>query len=418
MTFQFRYRSDGQDITVVAIDLFVAPNKMLLELMRLGIRVILVEPIVGAHQGRGLPDRDRGPLSREGISIPWQMLHRGMESVAVDFHQEAGRRLVLDLIKKTHVLVSNWPTRMAPWLEYTRLVDHCGPQVIKIQFDGGYDGRVANDYSMQGATGLAHATGEPHGRPLTIPAAFFDIITGLHGLNAFHVGLRRLAETGQGECYRIALEQVAFQTLAELGWYAQAETTGESREPIGDDLLDAVHGHYATRDGKFVALNLIGDGAVHRLREATGMPTLAYDAQGHEIHGDHARYLVVGEIKRQIADWIAARSQEEVLKILRGAGLVVEPCRDSVEAEQYARTLPCFHQVDDPDLGPIWVPGPVIEARDLEPVTLSSAPHPGEHTYKVLGEVLGLSPDVIAALERQGIVAGPPACERQDRSLR
>jgi len=309
------------------------------------------------------------------------------------------------------VLVSNWPTRMAPWLEYPHLVDHCGPQTIKIQIDGGYDGRAANDYSMQGATGLAHATGEPHGRPLTIPAAFFDIITGLHGLNAFHVGLRRLAETGRGDCYRIALEQVAFQTLAELGWYAQAETTGESREPIGDNLLDAVHGHYRTRDGTYVTLNLIGEGVWRRLREATGMLTLAYDTQGREIHGDHARYLVVEEIKSQIANWIAARSQVEVLKTLQGAGLVVEPCRDSVEAEQYARSLPCFHQVSDSDLGPIWVPGPVIEARDLEPVTLSGAPHPGEHTYKVLEDVLGLSPEHVTALERQGIVGGPDGRE-------
>ena len=409
MSFQLRYSIDGEEITVVAIGLFVAPNKMLLELMRLGVRVILVEPIMGAHHGRGLPDRERGPLNRAGVSIPWQMLHRGMQAVAIDFRQEAGRRIVLDLIRETHVLISNWPPRMAPWLDYTHLVEHCGPSVIKIQFDGGHDGRAANDYSMQGATGLAHATGEPHGRPLTIPVAFFDMLTGLHGLNAFHVALRRLAETGRGDCYQIALEQVAFQTLAELGWYAQAETTGEGREPIGDNLLDAVHGHYCARDGKFVTLNLIGDSVLRRLREATGLRNLALDEQGHEIHGDHARYERVDTIKQQIADWIAARSQEEVLKTLGQAGLVVEPCRDSIEAEQHARGLPCFHHVDDPDLGSIWVPGPVIEARDLEPSDLPSAPHPGEHTHLVLKEVLGLASEELADLEAQRIIAGPPA---------
>ena len=408
MSFQLRYSIDGQDITVVAIGLFVAPNKMLLELMRLGVRVILVEPITGAHHGRGLPDRDRGPLNREGVSIPWRMLHRGMQAVAIDFRQEAGRQLVLDLIRETHVLVSNWPARMAPWLEYAHLAEHCGSPVIKIQFDGGYDGRAANDYSMQGATGVAHATGEPHGRPLTIPVAFFDMLTGLHGLNAFHVALRRLAETGRGDCYKISLEQVAFQTLAELGWYAQAETTGEGREPIGDNLLDAVHGHYCSQDGKFVTLNLIGDSVLHRLRKATGLGDLALDEQGHEIHGDHARYEQVDKIKQQIATWIAARPQEEVLSTLQKAGLVVEPCRNSVEAEQYARDLPCFHHVEDPDLGSIWAPGPVIEARDLERADLSSAPHPGEHTNTVLKEFLGLASDEIERLEEQKVVAGPP----------
>jgi crotonobetainyl-CoA:carnitine CoA-transferase CaiB-like acyl-CoA transferase len=94
MAFQLRYSIEGQEVTVVAIGLFVAPNKLLLELMRLGVRVILVEPTSGVSQSRGLPDRDRGPLSRQGISIPWQMLHRGMESLAVDFHHDAGRRLV------------------------------------------------------------------------------------------------------------------------------------------------------------------------------------------------------------------------------------------------------------------------------------------------------------------------------------
>jgi crotonobetainyl-CoA:carnitine CoA-transferase CaiB-like acyl-CoA transferase len=409
MSFQLRYINGGQEITVVAIGLFVAPNKMLLELMRLGVRVIFVEPIIGLHGRRGQPDRDRGPLSKEGISIPWQMLHRGMKAIAVDFHQDEGKQLILDLIKKTGVLISNWPTRLAPWLLYNNLVEHCGPQVIKVQFDGGHDGRVANDYSMQGATGLAYATGEPGGRPLTIPAAFFDIITGMHGLNAFHIALSHLAATGQGGCYTISLEQVAFQTLAEVAWYPQAEVTGERREPIGDNLLDAVHGHYRTRDGKFVTLNLLGEGTVRRLREATGMRDLACDAQGHEIRGDHARYQVVGEIKQQIADWIAAHSQEEVLGILQGAGLIVEPCRDSLEAQQYAQTLPCFHQADDSDLGPLHVSGPVIDAPCLEQVVLPSAPRPGEHSYEVLEGMLGINPEEIAELERRGIIAGPPA---------
>ena len=99
MSFQLRYISGGQEITVVAIGLFVAPNKMLLELMRLGVRVIFVEPITGIHGSRGQPDRDRGPLSKEGISIPWQMLHRGMKAIAVDFHQDEGKRLILDLVE-------------------------------------------------------------------------------------------------------------------------------------------------------------------------------------------------------------------------------------------------------------------------------------------------------------------------------
>ena len=190
---------------------------------------------------------------------------------------------------------------------------------------------------------------------------------------------------------RLRLNRSPSRPWAELGWYAQAETTGESREPIGDNLLDAVHGHYAARDGKFVTLNLIGDSVLRRLREATGMKTLAYDPQGHEIHGDHARYLVVEEIKQHIADWIGARSQDEVLRVLQQAGLVAEPCRDSVEAEEYTHQLPCFHDVDDPDLGPIWTPGPVIDARDLEPVDLSRAPHPGEHTYEILDSVSWVS---------------------------
>ena len=412
MSFQLRHTISGEEITVVAIGLFVAPNKMLLELMRLGVQVIFIEPIIGLHGGRGQPDRNRGPLSKEGVSIPWQVLHRGMKAIAVDFHQDEGKQLVLDLIKKNGLLVSNWPTRLAPWLLHSHLVEYCGPQVIKIQFDGGYDGRVANDYSMQGATGLAYATGESGGRPLTVPAAFFDMITGLHGVNAFHIALSHLAKTGEGGCYTISLEQVAFQTLAEVAWYPHAEVTGEKREPIGDNLLDSVHGHYRTQDGKFVTLNLLGEGTVRRLREATEMHDLAYNAQGREIRGDHARYRVVGEIKQQITNWIAARSQEEVLSILQGAGLIIEPCRDSLEAQKYAQTLPCFHPADDASLGPIHMPGPVIDTPCIEQIVLPSAPRPGEHTYEVLQEMLGISPEEIAELERREIIAGLPADEK------
>ena len=72
------------------------------------------------------------------------------------------------------------------------------------------------------------------------------------------------------------------------------------------------------------------------------------------------------------------------------------------------KTCPVSMDVDDPDLGSIWVPGPVIEARDLEPADLPSAPHPGEHTHLVLKEVLGLASEELADLENQKIIAGPP----------
>ena len=121
--------------------------------------------------------------------------------------------------------------------------------------------------------------------------------------------------------------------------------------------------------------------------------------------------MAAEEIKKHIADWIGARTQDEALQVLQQAGLVAEPCRDSAEAEKYTHRLPCFHPVDDPDLGPIWIPGPVIDARDLEPTELSRAPHPGEHTYDILESVLGLSHADITELERQGLVAGPPPSE-------
>jgi crotonobetainyl-CoA:carnitine CoA-transferase CaiB-like acyl-CoA transferase len=60
-------------------------------------------------------------------------------------------------------------------------------------------------------------------------------------------------------------------------------------------------------------------------------------------------------------------------------------------------------EYDHPDVGRVRLPGNPIKMAGLGTIS-NPAPRLGEHTDRVLGELLKLAPDEIAALRAKGVV--------------
>jgi crotonobetainyl-CoA:carnitine CoA-transferase CaiB-like acyl-CoA transferase len=99
---------------------------------------------------------------------------------------------------------------------------------------------------------------------------------------------------------------------------------------------------------------------------------------------------------RDTADWLAR---------LRAADVPAAPVNniDGAFAEPPVAERDMIVEYDHPDVGRVRLPGNPIKMDGMGIIS-NPAPRLGEHTDRVLGELLGLAPDAIEALRARGAV--------------
>jgi len=107
-----------------------------------------------------------------------------------------------------------------------------------------------------------------------------------------------------------------------------------------------------------------------------------------------------------VGDWVRGRTTEEVVNILAETGVPVGAVRDldQVQGCPQAQAREMFVKVSHPTLGEITEPGFPIKFSETRGSLTEPAPILGEHTVKVLGEILGLTADEVEALRKEGVV--------------
>jgi len=68
-------------------------------------------------------------------------------------------------------------------------------------------------------------------------------------------------------------------------------------------------------------------------------------------------------------------------------------------------------QIDQPGIGTMPILGTPIKSDSLDSHIQNPAPTLGEHTWDVLGDLLGISAAKLAALERAGAIRGISAAK-------
>ena len=82
---------------------------------------------------------------------------------------------------------------------------------------------------------------------------------------------RARRRTGHGDCVRIALADVAFGMMGNLGYVAEAALLGQNRPRLGNGLYGAFGGDFETADDRRVMIVAITGGQFRRLVETTGI---------------------------------------------------------------------------------------------------------------------------------------------------
>ncbi|HVD57414.1 MAG TPA: CoA transferase [Thermoleophilaceae bacterium] len=398
-----------EGMRIVEGSAFVAAPLGGMAMAQLGADVIRFDPI-----GGGL-DRKRWPVTADGQSLFWAGLNKGKRSIQVDLRSEEGRELVQALITapgpEAGLFLTNFPAR--GFLDYGKLSER-RPDLIMANIVGNADGSSAVDYTVNPASGFPWATGP---RNLSVPfnhlLPAWDAITGMLATTSLLAAERRRARSGEGQCVRVALSDVAFWMVANLGKVAEVQINRHERVKDGNYLYGAFGRDFLTRDGRRVMIVALTLRQWRNLVEATGLgeafDTIAklMDVDLDEEGGRFAAREVIGAT---LKPWVLTRTLEEVRAIFDShdvswgpyqtfTQLVEEDPRCSADSEM-------FEEVEQPGIGTYVMPASPLDFSAAERIPPRRAPLLGEHTDEVLTEVLGLSDAEIGRLSDRGVVAG------------
>jgi 2-methylfumaryl-CoA isomerase len=399
-----------EGMRIVEGSAFVAAPLGGMTMSQLGAEVIRFDPI-----GGGL-DRKRWPVTADGMSLFWAGLNKGKRSIQVNLSSDEGRELVSELVTApgpdAGLFLTNFPAR--GFLDYDALAARRS-DLIMVNILGNHDGSSALDYTVNPATGFAWATGP---RNLAVPfnhlLPAWDAITGILATTSLLAAERHRARTGEGQLVRVALSDVAFWMVGNLGKIAEVQVNRHERLKDGNYLYGAFGRDFATRDGRRVMIVALTLRQWRNLVEATGLgeafETIA-KLMAVDLDEQGGRFAAREVIAATLKPWVLRHTLDELTELFDRHGVSWGPYRTFTQlVEEDARCSlenPMFEEVEQPGIGTYLMPGAPAAFSSAEPLPPERAPNLGEHTDEVLAGVLGMSDAEIGALHDRGVVAGP-----------
>jgi crotonobetainyl-CoA:carnitine CoA-transferase CaiB-like acyl-CoA transferase len=253
----------------------------------MGAEVIKIE-----RPGQGDDTRSWGPpyaKDQQGQdtseSAYYLSTNRGKKSVTVDITQEAGQKIIQQLVQESDVVLENFKVGGLKkyGLDYESL-KKINPQLIYCSITGfGQTGPYANrpgyDFVIQGMGGLMSITGQsddiPGGGPQKVGVALADITSGLYATIAILGALTNRYETGEGQYIDLALLDVQTAVLANQAM--NYLTTGQAPGRLGNEHPNIVpYQSFATANG-YIILAVGNDTQFKRFCELANQTELADD---------------------------------------------------------------------------------------------------------------------------------------------
>jgi 2-methylfumaryl-CoA isomerase len=398
-----------EGMRIVEGSAFVAAPLGGMAMAQLGADVIRFDPI-----GGGL-DRTRWPVTAEGQSLFWAGLNKGKRSVQVDIRSKEGRELVAALITapgpEAGLVLTNFPAR--GFLDYEMLAARRS-DLIMVNIVGNADGSSAVDYTVNPATGFPWATGP---RNLSVPfnhlLPAWDAITGMLATTSLLAAERRRARTGEGQRVQVALSDVAFWMVGNLGKIAEVQINQHERIKDGNYLYGAFGRDFMTRDGRRVMIVALTLRQWRNLVKATGLNE-AFDAIAKlmdvDLDLESGRFAAREVIGATLKPWVLAQTLEQVRETFDSHDVSWGPYQtftQLVEEDPRVSTQSSmFEEVDQPGIGTYVMPASPLDFSNAERLAPMRAPVLGEHTEEVLAGVLGLTDTEIGRLSDAGVVAG------------
>lgn len=366
----------------------------------LGADVVHVE-----SPGDGDAARGMGP-TKDGVHLWWKVAARNKRSVRIDLRRPKGREVAAKLARWADVVITNLRAdRLEQWKLDWPSLHAVNDTLVYLQISG--FGATSTLRSRPGfgkvgeaRSGVVHLTGFPDGPPVHTGFSHADTTTALMGAYGVLAALHRKDHDPDfhGEWVDLAL----FETLYRLiEWQVIVhDQLGVVPERTGNRLAvapAAVVNTYQSADGEWITVTSATLRSVLNTVRLLGLDESEYQT----IEAQMARADLLDAALRT---WIGARPASECLEAMRRADVVgsrIFTVEDILADPIYAEREDVL-TVTDPELGPVRMQGIVPKLHEHAGRVWRTGPALGEDDDLVLGDWLGLSPDEIAELHKDG----------------
>uniref|UniRef100_A0ABI7XEB0 Succinyl-CoA:glutarate-CoA transferase n=1 Tax=Felis catus TaxID=9685 RepID=A0ABI7XEB0_FELCA len=285
-------------------------------------------------------------------------------------------------------------------------IDKIAPHIIYCSITGyGQTGplsqRAGYDAVASAVSGLMHITGPEDGDPVRPGVAMTDLATGLYAYGAIMAGLIQRYKTGKGlfiDCNLLSSQVACLTQVAANYLIAQkeAERWGTAHGSI------VPYQAFKTKDGYLVV------GAGNNQQFATvckilNLPELIDDSK---YKTNHLRV----QNRKELIKILSARFEKEMtskwLYLFEGSGVAYGPINNmkNVFAEPQVLHNGLIMEMKHPTVGKISVPGPAVRYSKFDMSEARPPPLLGQHTTRVLKEVLRYDDKAIGELLSTGVV--------------
>ena len=333
--------------------------------------------------------------------------NRAKHSVTLNLKSKKAQDIARRLAAKADIVVENFPRgtmdEMGLGYEAIKAVNPKAIYIANTGFgqSGPYADRKGYDTIFQAMSGLMSLTGEPDRGPAKAGLPMSDLTSGLWIAVAALSGLAARTQSGHGCFIDLSMfdAQVAQLTIAAARFFALGEVPPRTGTEHPGRVPSAA---FQCRDGRW--LHITGsDQHWEPLLKALGLDALLKD---EALKKNAARVERREEVMGALRYAISRIDRAPLLEALEKADVPAGPVNalDEVLSDPHTRARGMVGSFEHPVVGKFPALRLPLRYDGYENPEIGRPPLLGEHTDTVLRDMLGLTPDEIAALRSEKAV--------------
>jgi crotonobetainyl-CoA:carnitine CoA-transferase CaiB-like acyl-CoA transferase len=341
--------------------------------------------------------------------------NRNKLGCTLDLSHPRGRELFLKLVARSDAVIENYRADVmdALGLSYD-VLRQARPDIILVSMpahgkDGPEAGYIAYGSHVEQLAGLVSLTGYPDRGPHKSGISYGDPVAGISAAAALCAALLYRRRTGRGRWVEVAQRESMANLIGEF--FVGFSMNGRQPPLLGNRHRSmAPHGCYPCAgppEAGWLAIAVGSDAEFAALCRVMGRPELAADPRFADVV---SRYRHQDELDEAISAWTREETPQEAALALQNAGVAASPVLSvpDLMEDPHLRERGFFERTAHAEAG-VWDMDGVPWRLSLTPAHVRlNAPCFGEHNDYVFQHLLGLPPDEVAELERQGVIGRTP----------
>jgi formyl-CoA transferase len=345
----------------------------------------------------------------EGVdSVYYTIFNNNKRAITLNLKAERSRELFVKLVQWADIVLENYSKSVMDRLGfgYDRL-NEINPRVIHASIKGFGEYGPWSDYrsfevAAQATGGAIASNGFPDRPPLSSPIGAGDSGTGLHMAIGILAALRQRDRTGEGQHVEVSMQD-GIVNLMRFRLIPSLSIGGPNRR-FGDRGWSGIPTLFKCSPGgpdDYVMIHVRGQ-AWETILAAIGREDLLDDER---YATDEERSKRGDEVEAIITEWTSGRTKYEAFHALAPYGIwcgaVISPEELLTNEHLIAREM--IVEVEDTVRGDYTMIGCPIKL-EKSPAELKAAPLYSQHTDEILTSMLGVSPDELPSLRKQGVI--------------